>query len=122
VARTCKHGFPLEVGEPWPAGELVVPGRCVVCYRRHFLKPQMAADRQRAERAGAKVAGAKPPARRGLGDVLAGGLKAVGVTPAAVRRWTGKPCGCKARQAKLNRWGWRAWAWLKRRLGRLIRG
>lgn len=46
-----------------------------------------------------------PAPRRGLGDMLAAGLRAVGITPERVSAITGKPCGCKQRQAALNALG-----------------
>jgi hypothetical protein len=41
----------------------------------------------------------------GLGDRVASVLSAVGITPKRVEAVTGKPCGCKARQQKLNELG-----------------
>lgn len=43
--------------------------------------------------------------RQGLGDMVAAGLAAVGITPERVSALTGKPCGCKQRQAALNALG-----------------
>lgn len=40
--------------------------------------------------------------RHGLGDMVAAGLAAVGITPERVSALTGKPCGCKKRRAALN--------------------
>jgi len=40
--------------------------------------------------------------RRGLGDMVAGWLSAVGITPERVAAFTGKPCKCKQRQRRLN--------------------
>lgn len=49
---------------------------------------------------------AYPRARPGLGDIVAAGLSAVGVTPERVSAALGvKDCGCKKRQAALNRLG-----------------
>ena len=45
------------------------------------------------------------PAAPGLGDRIAAGLAAVGITEARVSRLVGRPCGCKARRAALNRLG-----------------
>ena len=50
--------------------------------------------------------------RPGLGDAVAAGLAAVGITPAPVKRITGRPCRCKQRQQKLNEFG----AWIGDRL------
>jgi hypothetical protein len=44
--------------------------------------------------------------RRGLGDMVAAGLSAVGITPERVSAALGvKDCGCAKRQALLNEWG-----------------
>jgi hypothetical protein len=40
--------------------------------------------------------------RKGIGDLVAGGLKAVGITPERVGRLTGKPCNCNKRRKVLN--------------------
>lgn len=45
----------------------------------------------------------RPPPRVPLGDWVAAGLAAVGITPERVEAFTGKPCGCKERQEALNR-------------------
>ena len=45
-------------------------------------------------------------AKAGLGDIVAAGLSAVGITPARVSAVLGvKDCGCKKRKAKLNELG-----------------
>ena len=41
----------------------------------------------------------------GLGDRIAAGLAAVGITEARVSRLVGRPCGCRERRAALNRLG-----------------
>lgn len=46
-----------------------------------------------------------PRARPGLGDMVASGLAAVGITKERVSKVLGKPCNCPARQAALNRLG-----------------
>lgn len=48
---------------------------------------------------------AYPHARRGLGDMVAAGLAAIGITPARVSAVTGKPCKCHRRKHALNRIG-----------------
>lgn len=47
------------------------------------------------------------PPTAGLGDVVAEILAAVGITPERVEAFTGKPCGCKQRQQRLNQAGYR---------------
>ena len=46
-----------------------------------------------------------PAPRRGLGDMVAAGLRAVGITPERVSKVLGRPCGCKERAARLNALG-----------------
>ena len=50
---------------------------------------------------------AKHPAypRPGLGDAVAAGLAAVGITPERVSKVVGKPCGCGKRKKALNQVG-----------------
>lgn len=52
----------------------------------------------------------RPPAEPvglAVGDAVAAGLAAVGITPQLVERVTGrKGCGCKQRQQRLNEAGW----------------
>lgn len=43
--------------------------------------------------------------KRGLGDMVAAGLSAVGITKERVSSALGKPCGCEKRQAWLNEAG-----------------
>jgi hypothetical protein len=46
------------------------------------------------------------PAKRGLGDMVAAGLSAVGITPERVSRALGvKDCGCNGRAEALNALG-----------------
>lgn len=41
----------------------------------------------------------------GLGDAVAAGLSAIGITPERVAAVTGRPCNCKHRQQAINEWG-----------------
>jgi hypothetical protein len=41
----------------------------------------------------------------GLGDRIAAGLAAIGITEARLTRLLGRPCGCNQRQARLNELG-----------------
>lgn len=43
--------------------------------------------------------------RPGLGDMVAAGLSAVGITKERVSKAMGRPCGCQGRQAALNKLG-----------------
>lgn len=45
--------------------------------------------------------------RLGLGDRVADGLSAIGVTKERVSKLVGKDCGCKKRQQWLNQFGQR---------------
>jgi hypothetical protein len=38
----------------------------------------------------------------GLGDVVALWLERLGITPARIERFTGRPCGCEQRKRWLN--------------------
>lgn len=42
----------------------------------------------------------------GLGDAAEKALSAVGITKERVERWLGRPCKCRQRQEKLNRFGY----------------
>ena len=48
---------------------------------------------------------AYPRAKPGLGDMVASGLSAIGITKGRVSAAVGKPCGCAKRQAALNELG-----------------
>lgn len=53
-----------------------------------------------------RVAAFRERQRRGLGDMVAAGLSAVGITPERVSAALGvKDCGCKKRQEALNALG-----------------
>ena len=43
--------------------------------------------------------------RPGIGDAVAAGLAAVGITPERVSKAIGKPCGCAKRKKALNQVG-----------------
>lgn len=45
---------------------------------------------------------AYPHKKPGLGDYVAKGLAAIGITKERVSKVTGKPCGCGKRQQQLN--------------------
>lgn len=48
---------------------------------------------------------AYPRARPGLGDMVAAGLSAIGITKERVSKLAGGDCGCSKRQAALNELG-----------------
>jgi hypothetical protein len=60
---------------------------------------------------------AYPHARKGLGDRVADGLAAVGITKERVSKAIGRDCGCKKRQAALNKLGQQTAAAFKRLTG-----
>lgn len=47
----------------------------------------------------------KRPAKKGLGDILAGGLSAIGITEERVSKLVGGDCGCSKRKEFLNTLG-----------------
>lgn len=53
----------------------------------------------------ARHPGRMPASRPGLGDMVAAGLSAVGITEERLTKAIGRPCGCKGRRAALNEWG-----------------
>jgi hypothetical protein len=48
---------------------------------------------------------AYPRARPGLGDMVAAGLSAIGITKERVSAAVGGDCGCSKRQDAMNEWG-----------------
>lgn len=46
-----------------------------------------------------------PKKTPGLGDMVASGLKAVGITEERVTKALGRPCGCGGRREAMNEWG-----------------
>lgn len=71
-------------------------GNCVTCARCGFtacnLRPPVL-----------RVCDVQP--KPGLGDMVAAGLSAIGITKERVSKALGGDCGCKKRQAKLNELG-----------------
>ena len=69
------------------------------------------ADCGTCARCGFRLCGVKPPIRRrcdvqpkpGLGDMVAAGLSAIGITKERVQAITGKDCGCAKRQNVIQR-------------------
>jgi hypothetical protein len=63
------------------------------------MRPLPPEQIERIKAAKARKRGKKP----GLGDMVAAGLSAVGITPERVSKALGvKDCGCKKRQQRLN--------------------
>ena len=67
----------------------------------------------KCSRCGYTICGAKNPIRRrcdvqhvsGLGDMVAAGLSAIGITKERVSKLAGGDCGCQKRQKALNELG-----------------
>lgn len=47
----------------------------------------------------------KRPVKKGLGDMVAGGLSALGITEERVKKLVGGDCGCSKRKEFLNQLG-----------------
>jgi hypothetical protein len=103
----CPDWLPADLCEPALRANAKVLGR-------HFLHldkmyrpnvPEAAAKNALLKLLRQRFADA-PPARPGLGDMVAAGLSAVGITPERVSAALGvKDCGCKKRQEQLNDFG-----------------
>ena len=52
-----------------------------------------------------RICHAAPPPKPGLGDMVAAGLSAIGITKERVSAVVGGDCGCGQRQEKLNELG-----------------
>ena len=102
----CPDWLPADLCEPAIRANAKVMGR-------HFLhldkmyRPELpeAADKNALLELLRERYADAPPARAGLGDMVAAGLAAVGITPERVSRVLGRPCGCKERAATLNELG-----------------
>lgn len=99
----CPGWLPAELCEPAIQANAKVVGR-------HWLHLDKMHRPEGADPAKARLLEllaarmpAPPAAPVGLGDLVAAGLGAVGITADRVRRWTGRPCGCGRRRAALNR-------------------
>jgi hypothetical protein len=103
----CPDWLPADLCEPALRANAKVLGQ-------HFLHldkmyrpevPEAAAKDELLELLRLRFADARP-AKRGLGDMVAAGLSAVGITPERVSAALGvKDCGCKQRQQKLTELG-----------------
>lgn len=102
----CPDWLPAELCEPALRANAKVLGS-------HFLHldkmyragvPEAAAKNELLELLRQRYADAQP-AKRGLGDMVAAGLAAVGITKERVSKVLGRPCGCGQRQEALNKLG-----------------
>lgn len=98
----CPDWLPDELCGPAMAADAKVVGE-------HFLHLDKMHRPQGASQAKtdllAAVSAWLPAPRPGLGDIVAAGLSAVGITKERVQAVTGKPCGCAKRQQRLNELG-----------------
>ncbi len=58
----------------------------------------------------------RPRAPIRVGDVIAWGLRLIGVTDERVSRWIGTECGCRERRRRLNALSDWAWSVIKGRI------
>lgn len=102
----CPDWLPAELCEPALRANAKVLGQ-------HFLHldkmyrpdvPEAAAKNELLELLRQRYADAQP-AKLGLGDMVAAGLAAVGITKERVSKALGRPCGCGQRQEALNKLG-----------------
>jgi hypothetical protein len=103
----CPDWLPTDLCEPALRANAKVLGQ-------HFLHldkmyrpdvPEAAAKNELLELLRLRFAEARP-AKRGLGDLVAAGLSAIGITPERVSKALGvKDCGCKGRADALNALG-----------------
>lgn len=91
-----------------PMDDHVIGWRCFVC-GKDLPPPSRPGIYKCLACAGTALRPADSPPKPGLGDMVAAGLDAVGITKdrvqAVARRVGIKDCGCKRRQQKLNELG-----------------
>lgn len=100
----CPDWLPADLCEPALRANAKVLGRHFIHIDKMYRPnvPEAAAKNELLELLRQRFADA-PPARPGLGDMVAAGLSAVGITPERVSKALGvKDCGCKKRQQQLN--------------------
>lgn len=74
------------------------------CHSSITIKQAILANARKIAARPQKTAIAKPKSR-GLGDIVAAGFAAVGITKERVSKAIGRPCGCAKRQERLNKLG-----------------
>lgn len=106
----CPDWLPSELCEPALRANAKVLGQHFLHIDKMYRKdvPEAAAKNELLELLRQRYADAQPT-QRGLGDMVAAGLAAVGITKERVQAVASKvginDCGCKKRQAALNRAG-----------------
>lgn len=102
----CPDWLPAELCEPALRANAKVLGQHFLHIDKMYRKdvPEATAKNELLELLRQRYADAQP-ARRGLGDMVAAGLAAVGITKERVSKVLGRPCGCGQRQEALNKLG-----------------
>ena len=99
----CPDWLPADLCEPALRANAKVLGQHFLHLDKMYRQdvPEAAAKNELLELVRQRYADAVP-AKTGLGDMVAAGLAAVGITKERVSKVLGKPCNCGARQQALN--------------------
>ena len=102
----CPDWLPAELCEPALRANAKVLGQHFLHLDKMYRKgvPEAAEKNALLELLRERYADA-PPAEPGLGDMVAAGLSAVGITKERVSKVLGRPCNCGKRQEALNALG-----------------
>lgn len=102
----CPDWLPADLCEPALRANAKVLGQHFIHLDKMYRKnvPEAAAKNELLELLRQRYADAQPT-QRGLGDMVAAGLAAVGITKERVSKVLGRPCGCGKRQEALNKLG-----------------
>ena len=102
----CPDWLPAELCEPALRANAKVLGQHFLHLDKMYRKdvPEAAEKTALLELLRERYADA-PPASPGLGDMVAAGLSAVGITKERVSKVLGRPCNCGKRQEALNALG-----------------
>lgn len=102
----CPDWLPADLCEPALRANAKVLGQHFLHLDKMYRKnvPEAAEKNALLELLRERYADA-PPAGRGLGDMVAAGLAAVGITKERVSKALGRPCNCGQRQEALNALG-----------------
>jgi hypothetical protein len=100
----CPDWLPTDLCEPALRANAKVLGQHFLHIDKMYRQgvPEADAKNELLDLLRSRFANDKP-ARRGLGDMVASGLSAIGITPERVSKALGvKDCGCKGRADALN--------------------
>ena len=102
----CPDWLPADLCEPALRANAKVLGQHFLHLDKMYRQdvPEAAAKNELLELVRQRYADAVP-AKTGLGDMVAAGLAAVGITKERVSKVLGTPCNCGARQQALNALG-----------------